>query len=165
MEHITSCPLYCNNTFNPRVETKLSTDQRQVAQDILALLPEYDDEDAAIILAIAHVESSFNPEAANPHSTARGLFQFIEATAKGINLDLDKRTDTTASVNAMKTLFGEHTRNVSRRFPELTADQRAAKIYAFHHDGPSLRYGGEIIAQRNLVPQLAFYRDFVACNR
>jgi hypothetical protein len=34
-------------------------------------------------LAVAKCESSFNPEAKNPNSTAKGLFQFINGTWRG----------------------------------------------------------------------------------
>lgn len=36
--------------------------------------------------ALAQTESSFDPKAANPDSSAKGLFQFVDATAKSVGL-------------------------------------------------------------------------------
>lgn len=36
---------------------------------------------------LAEIESSMNPLAQNPKSTAKGLYQFIDSTAKAYNLD------------------------------------------------------------------------------
>lgn len=39
------------------------------------------------LMAIARIESAFKTDAKNPHSTAKGLFQFIDATARRYGID------------------------------------------------------------------------------
>ena len=42
--------------------------------------------DPAALVRIAQIESGLNPSAANPSSSAKGLFQFVDRTAKQYGL-------------------------------------------------------------------------------
>ncbi len=118
-------------------------------------------EDRAILLGIAKLESGFNPDAAATNTSASGVFQFIKSTGKAYGLDDANRFDTTSNVRAGVRHYIDNLKVVNRRFPGLSGDQRATMIYAFHHDGPSLKYGGQKIAEEKLIPSLERFRNLV----
>lgn len=86
--------------------------------------------DPAAMLKIAEIESSFNPRAKNPNSSAGGLFQFIDGTAKDYGLidrfDPDQAAD--AAARLARDNAG-HLRKV------LGRDPTAGELYLAHQQG------------------------------
>lgn len=78
----------------------------------------------------AQIESNGNPRAANPNSSARGLFQFINSTAK--QYGLADPFDPAASTNAAARLAMDNA-NVLRR--ALNREPTAAELYLAHQQG------------------------------
>src|SRR6185369_4372719 len=60
--------------------------------------------DPSIMLGLAEKESGFNPKAKNPNSSAKGLFQFIDSTAKemGVSNPYDPVQNSQAGVDYFK---------------------------------------------------------------
>jgi hypothetical protein len=86
--------------------------------------------DPEALLRIAMLESSFNPKAKNPNSSAGGLFQFIDSTAKQYNLA--DRFDPVQSAEAAARLAKDnaaHLRKVLGREPT------AGELYLAHQQG------------------------------
>lgn len=77
--------------------------------------------------ALAMTESSMNPKAANPNSSAKGLFQFVDATAK--SLGVNDPYDINQSFDAVKRLTSDH----AKRF-----GNDPITLYAAHYLGASL---------------------------
>lgn len=77
--------------------------------------------------ALALTESDMNPNAQNPKSTAKGLFQFIDSTAKAVGLK--NPFDVAESLSAVKQLTGEHN-------AKFGADP--ATLYSAHYLGGTL---------------------------
>lgn len=115
-------------------------------------------EDQAILLAIARIESGFNPDAAATTTSASGVFQLIRKTATNLGLSQKEIFDAQKNITAAVDLFSENVQIVNRRYPKLSGHERAVMLYALHHDGPGLNYGGEKIARKELVPYLKQYR-------
>ncbi len=63
----------------PVVDVQQEEDSKEAAIKQIKADPYYD--------ALAMTESSWNPKAKNPDSSAKGLFQFINSTAKSMGLD------------------------------------------------------------------------------
>ena len=122
-------------------------------------------EDQAILLGIARLESGFNPDAAALETTASGVFQLVKNTAKSLGLSQDKVFDAKENILAGVELFEENRALVNRRFPKLSGNERAVMLYAFHHDGPSLSYGGASIARKQLLPFLDDFREITYGKR
>lgn len=86
--------------------------------------------DPQAMLAIAQIESSGNPMAKNPKSSAGGLFQFIDSTAK--QYGLSDKFDPAASADAGARLARDnaaHLRNVLGREPT------PGELYLAHQQG------------------------------
>lgn len=66
----------------PNVPTSPSTAEVQaIIQQALNEDPDLTDEDKKILMFMAKIESTFNPRAKNPRSSARGLYQMLDKTA------------------------------------------------------------------------------------
>lgn len=95
----------------------------------------------AILLAIAEIESGFNPMARAPTSSACGLFQFIKATGKRYALTrencMDPHLNATAGVQHYLDNFNNR---VKKNVRNLTGTEQLIKSfelsYYLHHDGP-----------------------------
>ncbi|QAU25505.1 lytic transglycosylase domain-containing protein [Dyella sp. M7H15-1] len=108
-------------------------------------------EDIAMVLAMTRHESGFNPDAAAGTTSASGLGQFVDqtATAYGIRTD-EQRFDAEQGAEAMVEHYLENKRlaqNGGAKGRNLFID-----IYAYHHDGPSLAYGGRQISESSVMP-------------
>ena len=57
--------------------------------------------------------------------------------------------------------FKDISAQVSKRYPTLLGNDRARMIYALHHDGPSLKYGGATLADKGVLPFLQKYTAIV----
>lgn len=78
----------------------------------------------------AHIESRGNPNAKNPNSSAGGLFQFIDGTAK--QYGLANRFDPQAATDAAGRLAMDNA-NILRR--GLSREPSAAELYLAHQQG------------------------------
>lgn len=78
----------------------------------------------------AQIESSMNPRARNPNSSAGGLFQFIDSTAAQYNLA--DRYDPAQATDAAARLAADNARFLKKR---LGRDPTAGELYLAHQQG------------------------------
>ncbi len=106
----------------------------------------------ALMLATARVESGFNPDAAAGSSSAGGLGQFIDATARAYGLDHGKKFSLSDAARALS----RHTMDNYKRAMRLCAGKTRGCVlehtYALHHDGPGLKHGGLELARSRVLP-------------
>lgn len=108
----------------------------------------------AMVLAIAYVESGFNPDAAAGTTSAQGLGQFIRKTGEAYGLTDANRWD----VNEQARALVQHTMD------NYAAAKRAGLgdeyVYARHHDGSfTNNYGGVDLAKTRVLPMLPKIRE------
>ena len=94
-------------------------------------------QETAAILAVAKVESNYNPYAANKTSTASGVFQFIDGTGATYGLNSSNRFDTQLNVAAgIEYLSAAITKaNALSKDSRFNQFSFAEKVYVFHHQG------------------------------
>ena len=84
------------------------------------------------LLAMAHLESSFRPDAGAKSSSAKGLFQFIDSTAKRYGLNssnvFDPVTNTRAGIQLMK----DNSAQFRKAFGH---EPTTADLYLMHQQG------------------------------
>ena len=107
--------------------------------------------ETAHALAIANVESGFNPQAAAGTSSATGLGQFIDKTGNAYGLNDSNRWDTQAQADALVQHFRDNRDLANKR------GVGEEYIYKFHHDGPVENHGGLEISQQKVMPLLNKY--------
>jgi len=91
--------------------------------------------DPAVALAIASIESKFNPKAKNPDSSAGGLFQFISDTGTKFGLPPDAReASVEEQARAGARLTAENTASLRRAFG---AEPTPTELYLAHFLGAS----------------------------
>lgn len=78
----------------------------------------------------AKIESGFNPSAANPNSSARGLFQFVKGTAR--DYGLANPMDPIASTDAAARLAADNKATLMRA---LGREPTAGELYLAHQQG------------------------------
>ncbi|PWL17387.1 hypothetical protein DKP76_11455 [Falsochrobactrum shanghaiense] len=86
--------------------------------------------DPAALMRIAQIESGGNPNAKNPKSSAGGLFQFIDGTAK--QYGLENRFDPAQASDAAARLARDNASILSRT---LGRDPSAGELYLAHQQG------------------------------
>lgn len=106
----------------------------------------------AFVLAVARVESGFNPDAAARSSSATGLGQFIDATGAAYGLDDSNRFDSGANAQALVAHLKFALSWTRARHVTAHDDRDLALAYAYHHDGPKLDSYGEEIAKNAVLP-------------
>ncbi|HEX7815551.1 XVIPCD domain-containing protein [Dyella sp.] len=109
----------------------------------------------AEVLAIARVESGFNPDAAAGPTSAYGLGQFVDRTAAAYGLDGANRTNVEHQAQALVALYQDNAALAQAR------GQGDEYIYKYHHDGPTGEYGGLGISHREVMPYVDGYEAFV----
>lgn len=88
--------------------------------------------DPGLVGQIAKIESNYNPNAKNPRSSARGLGQFINSTARRYGL----KNDGTDSVEAQATALAAYTRdNISGFKAKVGRDPSPGEVYLAHFAG------------------------------
>ena len=114
-------------------------------------------DDYAMLLAIAKTESGFNPDAAAGTTSAAGIGQFIDATGKeyGLRSNAD-RFDIEKGSAALVDSYANTKRLMQK---DYSGSDLYKMIYAYHHDGPSLSYGGEEIAETKVMPDFRKFKD------
>jgi len=115
----------------------------------------------AYTLAIARLESGFNPDAAATKSSASGLGQFIKATGADYGLNDSNRWDVDAQVDALINLTQDNFR--------LAEDRGVSDeyVYAYHHDGRSASdYApGLSLSRKDVMPYVALYENMLKAYR
>lgn len=107
--------------------------------------------ETAHVLAIARLESGFNPDAAAGTSSASGLGQFIDKTGEHYGLTASNRWTLGDQAKALVSHF------IDNRNLAVKRGLGEEYIYKFHHDGPSKEFGGLDIAKRQVMPLIAGY--------
>lgn len=105
----------------------------------------------AMLLAMAKIESGFNPDAAAGTTSASGLGQFIKDTGAAFGLDKNNRFEIGPSIHALIEYFKQN---------EAIARKKGKPdyfVYKYHHDGPSKEYGGTKLATDKFAPLAATY--------
>jgi LysM repeat protein len=100
----------------------------------------------ALVLAIAHTESGFNPDAAAGTTSASGLGQFIDSTGAAYGVNASNRWDVNAQADALVQHFLDNTQLADTR------GQGEDYIYKYHHDGPKGNYGGLDLSRKIVIP-------------
>lgn len=111
--------------------------------------------ETAYVLAIARVESGFNPDAAAGTTSASGLGQFIDRTGGQYGINNSNRFDVQAQSQALVQHYIDN-RDLAR-----SRGHGEDYIYKYHHDGPSKDYGGLGLSRREVAPYLDRYEHFV----
>jgi Ca2+-binding RTX toxin-like protein len=114
------------------------------------------DHETAYVLAIARLESGFNPDAAAGTTSAQGLGQFINATGTYYGLTGNNRWDVNDQAVALVRHFYDN---------QLIARSRGLGeeyIYKFHHDGPVGEYGGLKISNKSVIPFISQYESLLS---
>lgn len=84
------------------------------------------------LLAIGKIESNFKAGADNPSSSASGLFQFTNATAREYGLTGDKRNDISAQADAAARMAAQNSRSLERAIGRTPT---AGELYLAHQQG------------------------------
>ena len=113
------------------------------------------DHQTAYVLAIARIESGFNPDAAAGTTSAFGLGQFTNATGSAYGLNDNNRWDARAQALALIEHFKHNSWLAEKR------GKGEEYIYKYHHDGPNGEYGGLEYAQKRIMPFIHKFEDFV----
>ena len=111
--------------------------------------------ETAHVIAIARVESGFNPDAAAGTTSASGLGQFIDKTGRHYDLGNQNRFSPAAQADALVAHF------IDNRNLAVSRGQGEEYIYKYHHDGPTRDYGGLGLSNREVAPHLNEYEVFV----
>jgi len=106
------------------------------------------------VMAIAHKESTFNPQAKNPNSTALGPFQVLAGSLAQYGLTSpDQRTDVDRVTKGAVMVFAKAAADVDKVFPGLNPAERSGWIYLAHWQGPgALRTALALVKQKGLTP-------------
>lgn len=149
----------------PRGESRIHGDASRVVQTeaMEAIINEgrragMSDEDIALTLAIAKHESGFNPDASAGTTSAHGLGQFVNKTGEAYGLTDENRWDLNTQARALV----EHTQDNIRRAERN--GQGRDYVYAYHHDGPSLQYGGLGIGRESVTPNVSKFLEIVSSS-
>uniref|UniRef100_UPI0012EC4779 lytic transglycosylase domain-containing protein n=1 Tax=Paraburkholderia acidipaludis TaxID=660537 RepID=UPI0012EC4779 len=120
-------------------------------------------EDIAMVLAMTRHESGFNPDAAAGTTSASGLGQFVDQTASsyGINTG-SQRFDAEQGADAMVRHYLENKRLAIAG--GATGRNIFVMTYAYHHDGPSLAYGGKEISESKVMPVFDLILNNICSN-
>lgn len=98
-------------------------------------------EDQAVLLAIADIESGFNPMARAPTTSACGLFQFVKRTGESFSLSTsDCMNPWLNAKSEIEHYLYNFDRRVKRHVNDLSGAERVFRTfelsYYLHHDGP-----------------------------
>ena len=84
------------------------------------------------LMAVANLESSGNINAQNPRSSASGLFQFVDSTAREYGLTGNRRNDPVAQADAAAKMMATNARSLERT---LGRPANAGELYLAHQQG------------------------------
>lgn len=147
---------------NSRIHGDASQEvQRQVIDILVEFAQDYEltTDDLAMILAIARVESGFNPDAAAGTTSASGLGQFVDGTARAYGIyDNEQRFDAKMSSEGLVRHYIDNKKMAALRY---SGREVYLMTYAYHHDGPSLSYGGREISENEVMPKFDLYLEHI----
>ena len=112
--------------------------------------------ETALVLAIAYVESGFNPDAAAGTTTAASIGQFIRDTGWAYGLNDSNRFELNPNTDALVRHYIENRDTAMRR--GFTGKELELKVYQYHHDGPGSTAhpakdrGGLNISREQVIP-------------
>jgi hypothetical protein len=127
---------------------------------------------AAAILAIARVESGWNPYSRNPTSTACGLFQFVKATWATYDDSqqrcFDPRANATAGVKHLTALYKERVAPRIELITPVTSEAERLRwmyrmLFALHYHGeaaPAASEGGSLMVRSAADPATSHFEGF-----
>lgn len=153
---------------NSRIQGDASHDVQKKAIDAIieaANKHRLSQRETAYVLAMARVESGFNPDAAAGTTTASGLGQFVRATGWEYGLNDSNRFELTSNADALVRLFIDN-RDLARN-RGFAGKELEIKIYQYHHDGagtaskPAKDRGGCNIAINQVLPLTNKYEQFI----
>jgi LysM repeat protein len=105
----------------------------------------------AMLLAMAKIESGFNPDAAAGTTSAAGLGQFVKKTGEAYGLNAQNRFEVGPGIKALIGYFKENEAIAAKKKkPDYF-------VYKYHHDGPYGEYGGTQLATDKFAPLAATY--------
>lgn len=112
--------------------------------------------ETAFAMALVRCESGFNPDAAAATTSASGVFQLIDDTRatlcsrEGIKNvgPFCMATSLTCGMEALREMFAF----ARSKGASPGSDRYFQLAYAYHHDGPSLKHGGQEIAAKSVLP-------------
>jgi hypothetical protein len=120
-------------------------------------------EDIAMVLAMTRHESGFNPDAAAGTTSASGLGQFVDQTAGSYGITTDnQRFDAEQGADAMVRHYLENRRIATAG--GATGRNIFVMAYAYHHDGPSLAYGGKELSETKVMPVFNLILNNICSN-
>jgi uncharacterized protein (TIGR02594 family) len=99
----------------------------------------FNNRDIAYYLAIAKRESGFNPDAANPRSTASGIAQVVDDTAKDYGITDANRFDARSSIKAGLGYFKVIKDRITRDYGS-SSGLHEPLIYFLYHYGEFIHY-------------------------
>lgn len=105
-----------------------------------------DDHFIAICIAIMRIESGFNIDASAGTTSAAGYGQFVRKTGKAYGITDNNIWDFVIQVSALI----NHT--LDNKDLAKIKNQSDDYIYAYHHDGPSLAFGGLKLSREKVMP-------------
>ncbi len=128
--------------------------QRKVIDTLftLARKNKFSNRDICLLLAMARLESGYNPDAAAGTTSAAGIGQFIKKTGAVFGLNSNNVFNIKENSEAFIGLFKENARRADKK--GLKGKEREVRIYAVHHDGPALGGKGEGLAKSKVMPWL-----------
>lgn len=120
-------------------------------------------EDLAMILAMAYVESGFNNDAAAGTTSASGLGQFVDGTAAAYGItNNEQRFDSVSGGEALIKYF-IYNKNLAKNSGH-EGRNLYLMTYAYHHDGPSLAYGGEELSRTHVMPKYDLFLENICTD-
>jgi len=111
-----------------------------------------------MLLAMAGIESGFNPDAAAGKTSACGLGQFVTNTGEAYGLTPETRFEIGPSVKALIEYF---------KWNENYAKKKKKPdhwVYKYHHDGTKYERGGTKIANEIFLPLVNIYEKALAAG-
>jgi hypothetical protein len=138
---------------NSRISGDANNDVQKQVIDTLFIIAKrrgFSNRDICLLLAMARIESGFNPDAAAGTTSAAGIGQFIKKTGAVFGLNSGNVFNIRENSEAFVSLFIENAKRADRK--HIVGKEREIRIYAVHHDGPALGGKGESIAKLKVMP-------------
>lgn len=147
---------YSSGSGNQKPQSAI-TDRKDVQNMIVQSAQKYGI-DPSIALAVGHIESRFNPNAKASGSSAKGVYQFVDGTAKQYGI-YGKQFDAAANIDAGMRLFRDNRAAFIKQFGR---EPTAGEIYLYHQQGSGS--GAALLRNPNKLAVDVIGRDTVIKN-